>query len=172
MYLTVFLLLTFFSQAFAQQPGCLKPIDFFIGEWNLSTRDMQQNGSIAEGEARSNAYYILDGRAIQDDFRSIDRSGNVEFRGTSIRSCDEDRSKYIIAWLMPGKEGITDLRATWSEGILSGEGEGYDEFGAFMERFTYFNITDSSYSFRMQRSYDEGRTWLQNFSSIEATKKQ
>lgn len=168
----LFLLLQLSHLSEMQGPGCLKQIDFFIGEWNLITRDLQRDGSYKKGKASSSAYYILDGKAIQDDFRSVNRSGEVVFRGTSIRSCNEKTSKHIIAWIMPGKEAITDLRATWTGGILTGEGEGYDDFGAFIERFTYSNITDSSYSFRMHRSYDKGRIWLQNFSSIEATKKQ
>lgn len=169
-YLSLFLLLPIIPQAFSQEPGCLPQIDFFIGEWSLVTMDMQRDGSFLEGEALSSAYYILDGKAIQDDFRSLNDNGRVVFRGTSIRSCIEGTSRYLIAWIMPGKEAYTDLKATWKDGILTGDGQGYDDLGGFRERFIYFNITDSSYSFRMHRSYDGGKTWLYNFSQIEAKK--
>lgn len=171
LYLSFLILFTANAPGLLTGPGCLQQIDFFIGEWNLVTRDLQSDGSFVQGQAISTAYHILDRKAIQDDFRSLNSNGKVIFRGTSIRSCLEDTTGYVIAWIMPGKEGYTDLRARWKDGILAGEGEGYDDYGSFRERFTYFNITDSSYSFRMHRSYDQGQTWLTNFSSIEATRK-
>ena len=172
MHLKIFLLISSLTLVLGSQPSCLQYIDFFRGEWNLVTRNLQRDGSYVTGEAVSTAYVILDGNAIQDDFRSLNEKGEVIFRGTSIRSCLEETSEYLIAWVMPGREGYTHLRALWSKGVLGGEGQGFDGYGPFRERFRYFNITDSSYSFQMDRSYDEGQTWLLNFSTIKATKKQ
>ena len=167
----ILLLLTAFYRAGAQEAGCLERLEFFTGEWIMETRDMQRDGSFRKGKAHSSVYFILDGYALQDDFRSINRQGEVTFRGTSIKSCLDDQPGYIITWIMPGMEGLTDLRASWENGILIGEGEGYDHIGSFKERFEYFNISDSSYSFRMDRSYDRGKTLLHDFSRIEAKKK-
>lgn len=171
-YSSIILLLIVFNRADAQDSECLEKLDFFIGEWILETRDMQRDGSFRKGSALSSVYFILDGYALQDDFRSINGQGEVTFRGTGIKSCLDEHSGYIITWIMPGIEGLSDLRASWENGILAGKGEGYDHIGTFKERFEYYNISDSSYSFRMDRSYDMGKTWLQNFSRIEATKKQ
>lgn len=170
-FVTVILILTAFNRVGAQKSGCLERLEFFTGEWILETLDMQRNGSFRKGKAHSTVYFILDGYALQDDFRSINRQGEVTFRGTSIKSCLHEQPGYIVTWMMPGLEGLTDLRASWENGILKGEGEGYDHIGSFKERFEYFNISDSSYSFRMDRSYDSGKTWLHNFSRIEAIKK-
>jgi len=168
----LFLFFTAFQHAYLQEPECLEQLDFFIGVWVMDTRDMQRDGSFSKGRAVSSVYEILDGKALQDDFRSLNEQGSVVFRGTSIKSCLEEEPGYIITWIMPGKEGFTHLRAGWENGILAGEGEGYDDFGAFKERFEYYHISDNCYSFRMHRSYDNGKTWLHNFSTIEAIKKQ
>lgn len=171
-FVTFILLLTALERAGAQESVCLKHLEFFIEIWILETHDMQQDGSFRKGKALSSVYFILDGYALQDDFRSLNRQGEVTFRGTSIKSCLDKQPGYIITWIMPGMEGLTDLRASWENGTLKGEGEGYDNIGSFKERFEYFNISNSSYSFRMDRSYDKGKTWLHNFSRIEAKKKQ
>jgi hypothetical protein len=72
---------------------------------------------------------------------------------------------------MAGRKGLTDIQAEWKDGKLVGKGEGYDGYGSFKERFEYYNISDNSYTFRMDRSYDGGETWLKNFNRIEATRK-
>ena len=172
-YLLILLLFGFgIEEADDKESECLRRLRFFIGEWELQTRDLQPDGSFKKGQAISSARYILDQTAIQDDFKALDDSGEVIFRGITIRSCRTDSPGYIIIWVMPGREGLTDLRANWEHDRLSGEGKGYDDYGNFLERFEYYHITDSSYSFRMQRSYDNGKTWLKSFSSIEATKTQ
>jgi hypothetical protein len=78
------LLIVTVSAAFSQDTKGLEMLDFFIGEWDLTTSDLQPDGSFATGKATSSVYYILDGRAIQDDFRALDQQGNIVFRGTSI----------------------------------------------------------------------------------------
>ncbi|MEP2023533.1 MAG: hypothetical protein ABJH98_05465 [Reichenbachiella sp.] len=148
----------------------LKKLDFFIGEWELVTKASRSDGSSMIGKARTKAYYILDQTAIQDDFYALDPSGNVVFRGTSIRSFNSQSGKYQIVWLMPGIDGITEISGVLCKGKLVTTGKGYDANGAFIERFEYYDIQPDSYSFKMDRSYDEGKTWILNFSSFDAKK--
>lgn len=153
----------------AQNEG-LKKLDFFIGEWELTTKASRPDGSVMMGKARTKAYYILDQTAIQDDFFALDPNDNVVFRGTSIRSYNRQSGKYQIVWVMPGVNGITDISGVMSNGKLVTTGKGYDGNGEFLERFEYYNIKPDSYSFKMDRSYDGGKTWLVNFSSFDAKK--
>lgn len=153
----------------AQNEG-LKKLDFFIGEWELTTKASRPDGSVMMGKARTKAYYILDQAAIQDDFFALDPNDNVVFRGTSIRSYNRQSGKYQIVWVMPGVNGITDISGVMSNGKLVTTGKGYDGNGEFLERFEYYNIKADSYSFKMDRSYDGGKTWLINFSSFDAKK--
>lgn len=151
----------------AQVPG-LEKLDFFIGEWALETMDIQPDGSYAEGKARSEVKYILDGHAVQDDFLVLGDDDTVLFRGTSIRSYNPRSEKFQIVWIMPGYKGLTDIIAEWKDGKLISTGKGYDAQGEFLERFEYYDITEVSYSFRMDRSYDNGATWIKNFALINA----
>lgn len=156
-----------FTQLAAQNEG-LKKLDFFIGEWELVTKASRPDGSVAIGKARTKAYYTLDKAAIQDDFYALDPNDNVVFRGTSIRSYNRQTGKYQIVWVMPGVNGMTDISGVMANGKLVTTGKGYDDRGEFLERFEYYNIKPDRYSFKMDRSYDGGNTWLTNFSTFEA----
>ena len=156
------------APALLAQPAGLEQLEFFIGKWDLKTTDVRPDGSFATGRARSEVRYILDGHAIQDDFLMLGEDDSIIFRGTSIRSYNPRTGKYQIVWIMPGIRGITDINAEWKDDRLVSTGKGYDGSGEFLERFEYYDITQDSYSFKMDRSYDGGKSWIENFSRIEA----
>lgn len=150
------------------QETSLKTLDFFVGEWSLITTGTQPDGSLVKGKARSKVKYILDGHAIEDDYYDLNENGDVVFRGISIRSYNRNTKRFQIVWVMPGVKGITDIDAEWKDGKLVSTGKGYDGYGEFLERFEYYDITKDTYKFKMDRSYDGGNHWIENFSRIEA----
>ena len=166
LFALILLIVSIVTTTYAQNDG-LKKLDFFIGEWSLTTKDLTPSGAIISGKARTKAYYILDKAAIQDDFYMLGQNDQVVFRGTSIRSFNRQSGKYQIVWVMPGVDGIIDISGVLSNGKLVTTGKGYDGRGEFLERFEYYDIKPDSYSFKMDRSYDGGKTWLLNFSSFD-----
>lgn len=60
-----------------------EPLSFFIGEWDVQV--LGPDGSLAY-RAHTHARPILDGHALQDDWRAFDAAGNVVFRGTTLRA--------------------------------------------------------------------------------------
>jgi len=143
-------------------------LGFWCGHWELETDDWTPNGRVT-GRATSDVAPILDGHALLDDFRALSPAGEVLFRGTSVRTHDAASGMYLIRWIMVGDPGMTDIRARWNDGVLEGEGRGSDRGGAFQERFVYeFDEARDAYEFRMDRSYDGGEQWLEDFSVIRA----
>ena len=145
-------------------------IEPFIGRWEMISFDKQPNGQVTETRSTSHAFWILDGYAVQDDFRALSGSGSVIFRGTSIRTYDPQTDTWLIRWLMVGDPGMTDIRARWVDGRMIGEGTGTDYRGEFRERFEYRFPDPDHYVFTMDRSYDGGTTWIEAFNRIEATR--
>lgn len=143
---------------------------FTLGNWDLVSKSLQADGGYRTTSATSTTYFILDGFAIQDDFRALDPSGRVVFRGTSIRTFDPRTKKWSIKWLMAGESGMTLITGELKDGQFVMEGKGSDGGGEFMERATYLNISADHYSFKMSRSFDGGKTWIENFNLIEATR--
>jgi len=146
----------------------LDQIAFFIGEWDVDA--LSPDGSQIVGKARTEARYILDGTAIQDDYYGLDRAGNTIFRGTSIRTYIPATGRFVVHWAMANTPGYTYIDVELRDGELHGDGRGFDGRGEFVERYRYFDITDTSYSFEMSRSYDGGDTW-QPQANLRATKR-
>jgi hypothetical protein len=143
---------------------------FAIGEWACTTRGRQPDGSVKEGApATWTFYYILDGWAIQDNWvvRRPDRS---EFRGTNIRSFNPQTGKWDNRWLPIGSlqwkyyeaEQVGDTMV-----MTGGRGKDAQE-REFVDRNTFHSITENSWSWRKDRSFDGGKTWIEGVFFIDA----
>jgi len=152
-------------------PPETKQLEFFIGDWDIETSSIQRDGSFVKGHARSHVSWAFDGFALQDDWNQLDAEGNVIFRGTSIRSFDPVKKKWTITWVMVNVSGYTGITAEMNEkGEFVMNGRGHDPLGDFLERARYYDIKDDHYSFDLARSYDGGKTWIEKFGHIEATR--
>jgi hypothetical protein len=142
---------------------------FLIGEWDCTTRSMRPDLSgFVEGEGRWVGYYILDGWAIQDDWSSP-APGGLRFHGTNIRSFNPRTGKWDNRWLAAG-----NLQWKYFEAEKQGEtmvmtgGEGENANGKFIDRNTFYEITDDSWRWRKDRSFDGGESWFEGVAFIEA----
>ena len=144
---------------------------FLVGDWSCKTRFLKPDGkTYSEGEARWNGYYILDGWAIQDDWIST-RPDGTEGHGTNIRSFNPKTGKWDNRWLSAGSlqwryyqsEQIGDTM------VMTG-GEGKDARGDYIDRNTFYRIAKDSWSWRKDRSYDGGKTWVEGIGHIHATR--
>lgn len=151
-------------------PSPMERLTFFEGEYRVTSTEIQPDGSYITRTAFTSGRFIHDGNALIDEYIMKNDQGDITFRGMSIRSFNPQKNHYQIVWLMPGHNGLTDLTATWKDGKWIGKGEGYDDSGSFLERFTYSEITDTSYTFHMDRSYDNGKSWIGDFNVIKAVR--
>lgn len=142
---------------------------FLIGEWSCKTRSMRPDLTFAEGSATWTGEYILDGWAIQDTWVSSLPQGG-EFYGTNIRSFNPKTEKWDNRWLPQGS-----LQWSYFESEQVGEtmvmtgGNGTDGRGEYVDRNTFYEITESSWKWRKDRSYDGGANWFDGVGHIEAT---
>jgi len=132
-------------------------LDVFVGKWEVRELGAGPDAPIV---ARSHGYYVLDGFVLQEDYRGLDAAGNVAFRGTSLRTYDPSSGKIVIKWMMANNAGYTNILAHAENGDIVSEGQGRDWFGKdFLERFRFFDISETGRSFEMERSFDGGKTW-------------
>lgn len=143
--------------ALAAQEGA-RQLDFFIGDWEAESYD--PNGAVV-GRSRGGAKWILDGTLQQHDYLGLDPAGNVVFRGTSIRTYVPSTNSWVVHWVMSNTPGYTYIDSEWVDGELHGRGYGFDDGGEFQERYRYWDITDSTYTFQLSRTYDGGEGWQQ-----------
>ena len=143
-------------------------LSFFIGEWDVEVRST--DGTQLLGRARTVVSPILDGRALQSDYYGLGPSGDPVFRGTTVRTWIPSTGRYAVHWAMAELPGYTYLDEAYRDGALHAEGHGFDGQGEFRERYRYYDLSDSTYTFEMSRSYDDGRSW-QPFAHLRATKR-
>lgn len=151
-----------------QQAAPARLADFFLGEWDVQS--LSADGSRVVGRARTQVRRILDGAAMQADYYGLDPSGRTVFRGTTIRTWAPAQERYIVHWSMANLPGYTYLEEEIVDGELHAKGHGRDGQGEFQERYRYFDISDSTYSFQGERSRDGGVSW-QPFANLRAVKR-
>lgn len=139
---------------------------FLIGEWDCTIRAMGPDGALSPPmEAKWVGRWDLGGWAIRDDWSS---GGGLGF---NIRSFNPRTEKWDNRWLQSG-----DLRWKYYEAEKVGDtmvmtgGEGEDPNGAFIDRNTFHDIKADSWSWRKDRSYDGGETWLEGVAVIRAVR--
>jgi len=141
---------------------------FMIGSWDCVIRGIDAQGNPQEGKARWSAHYILDGWAIQDEWVSLDKEGKPGFYGINIRSFNTELGKWECRWLPSGTLQWKHF-LSWKDGeTMVMEGEGEDQRGPFLDRNTFSEITESSWRWVKDRSYDGGKTWNKAVATIEA----
>lgn len=156
------------SQPHPKAPPETAQYAFLIGEWDCKTKSMRPDGGSVEGEARWKAYYILGGWAIQDEWTSTTPEGDT-FYGTNIRSFDPERKKWNNRWLPSGSLQWKhfDSEQTDNTMVMIG-GEGRDAVGQYVDRNTFYNISENHFDWKKDRSYDGGKSWIEGVALISA----
>jgi hypothetical protein len=105
--------------------------------------------------------WVLEGRAIQDVLISPPRgSSQPTFEyGTTLRFYDPDTGTWQLTWITPVQRAVRRLiaRPVGDEIVL----EGREPSGRLL-RWTFSQITPSTFTWRGFISDDNGATWHQN----------
>lgn len=151
------------SGPLASQAGRMTLYDRVLGDWSLEAIDHGADGTrrVASGEVHF--AWVLEGRAIQDvwivparELRRADlpRAGNRY--GTTLRIYDPEADVWRVTWFNP-VTGVSDQLVGRRQGddIVQ---EGARSDGALM-RWSFTEITPSSFHWRGESSRDGGLTW-------------
>ncbi len=135
--------------------------------WSTS---YNKDGSSLGQHDRSNTYCYYDGMASMSEYRGLDKNNQTFYHGVSITIWGENREKARTFWAQVGTADITDMEAYWKDNKLVTKGNGNDPTGAFVERSSTEFYPGGDFQFVMDRSYDNGETWLSPFGTIEYLK--
>jgi hypothetical protein len=134
----------------------------FVGDWDIledrfylpdGTRSSEPN--LTRGELHWG--WILDGRAVQDVWMSIDEKTRKAIpEGTTIRFYDQKIDAWHSVWISPNQGVVRTFvaRQVGDEIVLEGRtAEGYPSKWIFSE------ITPDSFRWRSEETRDDGKTW-------------
>ena len=131
----------------------------FVGDWDiLECRFLQTDGTWAKQRGELHWRWILDGRALQDVWGTIDEeTHNFIPDGTTVRFYDPKIDAWQSMWISPTQGVVKTFigRQVGNEIVLEGKStEGYSVKWIFSE------ITPSSFRWRSEETRDEGKTWV------------
>ena len=132
--------------------------DFMIGAWRVEFDHLPEGARVGR-RAIVSVDWFLDRTAVLDQWRHVDESGAVDFRGATFRTYLPDKDVWYMLWMTPAAEGFSELYARGAGHEVHTSGKGKDAGGEFLERGRYWAITGTTFTFTLERSYDNGRTF-------------
>lgn len=142
--------------------------EFMIGVWNVEFQRLPE-GATAGRRAMVKVDWFLDGTAILDEWRHLDESGAVNFRGATFRTYLPDEDRWYMLWMTPAIGGFSEIHGRRAGKEVETSGKGKDPGGEFLERGRYFEISDNAYSFALERAYGKGAAFVP-FVAFRATR--
>jgi len=160
-----------FGRPNANAPAELSRFDFLIGRWRCEARVLLESGDWQVFPAAWLGRYILDGYAIEDEYRMTGQSGELIVLGLNLRTYDVARRRWNVRWLHALTGAWTDLVSEELGGITFDDESLSYVFREPMAthaytRATYTDISHAHFTWRGEKS-DDGKVWSQ-FMVVEA----
>lgn len=173
------------SVAIAQHSGSAAPpppvapregtqFDFLVGQWELVGRPQattlaQRLHGVSKLPGTWKAWRALDGWGVQDELRLTDASGNPLLLAHSVRYFDSAARRWSISAVDVYKGIVSTASADWRGEEMIVNGNGKDAEGKmYISRATFSKITPTSFTYRLDRSYDNGKKWTEDVTRIDA----
>jgi hypothetical protein len=131
----------------------------FVGDWDiLENRSLKPDGTWAITKGILHWGWILDGKALQDVWMSIDeKTGEAIPEGTTVRFYDTRTDAWQSIWISPTQGAIKGFiaRPVGDEIVLEGRtAEGHPVKWIFSE------ITRESFRWRAEETRDNRKSWM------------
>lgn len=129
----------------------------FVGDWDIDWRWIEADGSEHRKKGRLYVRWILDGRAVQDIWSSVEGEPPKETpAGTTIRFPNADGETWTSLWVAPDRNLLRRFvaRRDGDEIVLATtKDDGNPEHWIFSE------ITPTTFRWRAEESSDGGQSW-------------
>ena len=130
--------------------------DQFVGTWDCDYTFHAEDGTVTRAKGELLFGWIIDGRAVQDIWITYPQSSGEEREiGTSLRFFDPKSGLWRVVFILPTLNILTTVegRAQGDRIVLEGEANGK------RRRWSFNDITPTSFVWRGESSRDGGKTW-------------
>ena len=138
--------------------------DFLVGQWDLVVRPAVSGlaakiHGVPKMAGTWKAWRAFDGFGVEDELRITDESGNPRSLSHAMRYYDATTKRWNTSQLDVYRGTFTQSMAEWKDGTMVTTGHGTDAEGkVYATRAKYYDITPTSFRFRIERSTDEGKS--------------
>ena len=138
--------------------------DFLIGDWDAVITWEPDKGPKDIYRAKWHNHWIIDGHAVMQEWRGPSLTGaEIRFYDTKTNSWKGQNIYVDGAWReTKAKSDGDNLVVT----IFSED----EQNRKFLNRETYFNITENSFEMKSDLSFDEGKTWKKGNYNMHVTR--
>lgn len=139
-----------------------RQFDFWVGEWNVTNRFLQDDGTwVDAGSARNQVFPVLGGRAVMELWDGTIYGGR-RLVGFSVRYYDAESESWrlVLNWPQPDSPTFFELDGRFRHG----RGEFFRSFedstGTDVRvRYTFSDISPERFRWDQALSRDGGQTW-------------
>lgn len=138
--------------------------DFLIGDWDVVITWHPKNGEKDIYRAKWHNHWIIDGYAVMQEWRG------PSLTGTEIRYYDKETESWTGQNIyVNGAWRQTKAKSDGNNMVVTIFAES-KELGKYLNRETYFNITDNSFEMKSDISTDNGKSWKRGDYHMTVTK--
>lgn len=148
--------------------------DFLVGQWEVTAQPKattlaQRVHGVPKVTGTWKAWRAFDGWGIEDEIRLTDKAGNPRLLSHTTRYYESSARHWTLSAIDVYKGVVSQSTAEWrtNEMVVNGRGTG-DDGKAYLSRATFSKITPTSFSYRLDRSFDGGKTWTEGVTLIDA----
>ncbi|NAY93132.1 hypothetical protein GTQ34_14545 [Muricauda sp. JGD-17] len=154
-------------------PEGLSQFQFLAGNFSVLGRSKTKGGYL-DYQGQWNGYYLLDGYIFTDEFSIKDKLGNVHFLGITYRSYDPIDDTWTMKFYDGIKrEWIDTFHGKRKGGEMHLVAKNKDSEGRqFISRIKFYDMDENGFKWKSDRSYDNGRSWIEDFGIIKAIRVQ
>ena len=145
-------------------PEEVAQFEFLIGDWNVEITWFPPQGEPTTYQAKWHNHWINDGFDVMQEWRG------PYITGTEFRHYDPALGHWVGKNLYVGGNWVnTTARMDGDNMVVTIEASNARD-GEFLNRETYFEISDDQWRMKSDRSYDDGDTWEKGRYEMIATR--
>lgn len=150
----------------ATPPAEASQFDYLIGDWTFVAQSKSPN-TPPTYEGRWTARRAFDGFGIVDEWRVLTPDGATAYLGFTARVFDRESMTWKLQFLNVRAGRWSTQHAVFRDGEMHLWWEEQDADGRpFTARVRYFDIQPDSFRWEMDRSYDGGASWIEDFLTM------
>jgi hypothetical protein len=145
-------------------PDEVAQFEFLIGDWDVEITWYPPQAEPTTYNAKWHNHWINDGFDVMQEWRG------PYITGTEFRHYDPASGHWVGKNLYAGRNWAnTTARVDGDNMVVVIEASNAAD-GPFLNRETYFEITDNRWRMKSDRSYDNGETWIKGRYEMIATR--